>query len=62
MVLILADDITMVVTPAAVARSAAMSLVSIPPVPSAVPRDAVDTAEGEKRRERDDRSWVETRQ
>jgi hypothetical protein len=39
----LAEDMTIVVTPAAVARSAAMSLVSMPPVPRAVPRDFVET-------------------
>jgi hypothetical protein len=41
--LMLAEDMTIVVTPAAVARSAAMSLVSMPPVPKAVPRDFVET-------------------
>lgn len=39
------DDVTIVSTPAAVAISAAMSLVSIPPVPSLEPRVAVLTAE-----------------
>jgi len=43
MVLMLREDMTMVVTPAAVARSAAINLVSIPPVPRAVPSDFVET-------------------
>lgn len=42
-VLAFKDDMTTVVTPAAVASSAAISFVSIPPVPSDVPSVAVET-------------------
>ena len=37
------EEVMMVVTPAAVAMSAAMSLVSIPPVPRLEPRVFVET-------------------